>query len=197
MSVQRSAFVVSCRVCRDVILAAKAQVIGAPSGTSLSSTLSQSPETMQEDIRSIFDHYDSNRSNSIDKKELEQMLIELQFPPSSFNTLFDDLNDENDTNEIGWEGFLEFYKRMQKQLTENAHAPILEITKELLLEQQQALQTEKNTLSDKIKLLQDQVAQGNESAGIEAESNQTMLDKIKTEYEMKTQHLKQGKLLGK
>ncbi len=191
MSVQRSAFVTSCRVCRNVILAHKAQVIGTSEGTNVAKTLSKTPAEVETDIRAIFDRYDSNRSQSIDKKELGQMLAELQFPFEHFDELFVNM-DKNGNDQLEWEEFLAFYQEMQKRIMDGAQAPALAMTHELLMEQQRALEEEKRVMEAKLKELQGKVANGDSSASEEMEEGNHILDRLKAEYESKTAQLKQA-----
>jgi len=185
MSVQRTAFVVSCRVCRNVLLANKAMVVGTKEGTTLQAASAKNSEEITKEVREIFERYDINSSSSIDRNELGAMLAELQFPTDAFSELFEEM-DVNNNNQLEWDEFLIFYQRMQRHITDTAQGPVLAMTHDLLQEQQHALKAEQGKQEALLAVAQ---AQGNAA---EVESTAKLVERLKEEYENKTAQLKQA-----
>jgi hypothetical protein len=173
-------FVVSCRVCRNVLVCNTC----AKSGSGPESALAKTKEAIEADVRTIFEHYDVNRSGTIERKELATLLVELQFPGDHFDSLFAKM-DANGNSVLEWDEFQNFFRQMQVQLVETSNAPVLAMTQDLLQEQQRKIESEKarqEALYEQLK------ASGNAK---EAANSATLCKQLRDEYEAKTEQLKQ------
>ncbi|GBG33526.1 Calcium-binding protein CML19 [Hondaea fermentalgiana] len=188
-SVQRASYLVSCRMCRNILLTHKSHVEEGRK------TLSKSEEELDGEILEIFQHYDKNHSSSIDRSELGALLSDLQIPHDNFEQLFVE-KDANKSEALEWEEFESFFKAVLLDVAASGQASSVQITNDILREQRSAIEAETKSAEARQRELEAKARLGDTAASTEMEEQQTLLRKLKAEYEQKTaqlQHAKEAK----
>eukprot|EP00949_MAST-11_sp_MAST-11-sp1_P003625 g3625.t1 len=149
ISVQNKAFVISCSMCSNIMLASQVQVIGTPN-TLMVHTSDSSGVEIKADVKSVFDRYDVDKSGGVDESELTKMLKDLNFPVDQLQDLFKETDSNND-GQLQFAEFVVYFNKLQARILALAQAPNLMFGKSLIEEQQKLLEDTKLALQAKLR----------------------------------------------
>lgn len=155
VTVPSDSFVICCPFCQQIMLGHEVQVIGSTKSvaeglaTKTSRPLWDSSFNAASDVKKIFDRYDRNKSGGIDTGELENMLLELNFPQNAFNNIFQEADANND-GELQFSEFITYFNELNSAVIALAAMPDLSMSAQMMEEQRALLLSAKDEMKSRL-----------------------------------------------
>merc|ERR1711934_102595 len=100
---------------------------------------------MGQEVKRIFERFDSAKSQCLNRNEVGEMLSELSLGPTAFPEIFTEA-DVNKDDVLQYPEFVVYFGLLQKKFLETASAPMVEAAKDILEKQKEELNKERARL---------------------------------------------------